>query len=485
MAEIPSPDKFDHEPTVEPVYSNGSPAMRPVSVPRRIGMFREVAFSQYNRNVLDTEFLPELMGKAAIGTYREMRMNEPVVRGILFVIESLMRSREWQLEPVDDSPEGQAALKFCREVIDDMNRPLDGTIVDVQNSFVDGFSWSEIVYKVRRGQQRDTRFGSKYNDGKIGIRKIVGRSPAHLEDFITFPDSDDLKSAVFYLPPNAAPVELQLSGKSFHFRPSAYLDDPYGMSMLRGAYKPYWYKKGFEAFEAIAIERDMAGFITMIAPEGIDLWNDADETMVALHSKVQNFLMGVRINEIAGAAIPFGWEMKLLKGGGEKAIDIENVINRLEHRIGTVVAGDFILLGQEQVGSKSLAEVKWDTFCTAVMGYCKLFANEFRRQVLCSVMRANGMPEALTPMMIPSEVKQGEFGQFAAFVNALGQGGLQWHRDRSILKGVLDRAGLKSENLTHLANLPDPKAAASTAPADETSEEPSSRPSSPSEKEEP
>lgn len=424
------------------------------SGPSRVGAFKEVAFSRYNRWVLDQEFLPELIGKSAIAVYREMRLNEPVIRGIMFIIESLMRSRDWTVEPFNESPEAMRHAEFVREALEDMGRPLDSVIVDIQNAFIDGFSWSEIVWKVCKGASDVPAKNSLFDDGRIGIHKIVSRSPSCLEEFKTFDDTDDLSAATFRLPPfDRDLITLPLQGKSFHFRPSAHLDDPYGTSLLRGAYKPYFYKKGFEGFEAIAIERDLAGFITLKAPEGYNLWSTEDPAMVTLYNHAVNFIMSIRNNEISGAAIPFGWELDVKKGGGERQINIEDVITRLENRMGTVVAGDFIIMGQESNSSRALAEVKWDTFCTAVMGFCRLFAREFRTQVLRSLIGANkmrGFDPKLTPHLVPSEIKKGEFGEFSAFINALGNSGLNWSSDKGLVKGVLDRAGIKPFDMANL-----------------------------------
>src|SRR5690349_17619893 len=51
------------------------------------------------------EFLPQLRGREAARTYREMMDNSPTVGAILFAIQQSMRQVSWRVEAPDDRPE--------------------------------------------------------------------------------------------------------------------------------------------------------------------------------------------------------------------------------------------------------------------------------------------------------------------------------------------------------------------------------------------
>lgn len=413
---------------------------------KRSSLFMEQAATGLSRAILEQEFRYELMGRSGIAVYREMDLNEPVLGGLRFMNETIMCSpqRKWGNKPVDSSSEAKAAKEFCDTLLEDLSHPLTNVIRDYQQVIPYGCAWHEMVWKTSNGDSSDVAESSMFTDGKRRLHKIVGRSITCLEDFLTFDNTDDLKGAKFRFPGKDQPVEMDLFGKSIHYVMSPNLNDPWGMSGYRRAYKPYHFKKRFETFASICVERDMTGFPVLSPPEGTDLWNADDPAMVELHSRAMRFLKSLRLNEIAGAALPSGWVLELLKGGGERQIDMLAFITLLEHRMAMVASSDVLMLGQEQIGSKALAEVKLDTCIIGMESHCQNFADGFRRYVYKPAMRYNGFPEKLAPHLVHAPIKLPELGAFAAFINALANAKYPFWKDEKLMTALLDRFSLPS-----------------------------------------
>ena len=62
--------------------------------------------------------------------------------------------------------------------------------------------------------------------------------------------------------------------KALLFRTKSRKNNPEGRSILRNAYRSWYFKRRIQEIEGIGIERDLAGLPVMHGPEGLDLWND-------------------------------------------------------------------------------------------------------------------------------------------------------------------------------------------------------------------
>ena len=129
------------------------------------------------------DILPQLRGRQAQIAYRDMSENDPIIGSILFAIERVVLQVDWRVDPYDDStgdtptPEDRQVAQFVEEVRDDMSHSWHELIIAVLSFLPYGWSFFEIVYKRRMGPlQKDPAKRSKFNDKKIGWRKIVMRA---------------------------------------------------------------------------------------------------------------------------------------------------------------------------------------------------------------------------------------------------------------------------------------------------------------------
>lgn len=103
--------------------------------------------------VLSEEFLRELSGIRGVRAYREMADNDDMIGASLFAIEMLIRQVSWNVEPSGNSPKDEECGNFILSCMQDLEIPWTDFISEVLSFLTYGWSWHEIVYKRRQGQQ--------------------------------------------------------------------------------------------------------------------------------------------------------------------------------------------------------------------------------------------------------------------------------------------------------------------------------------------
>lgn len=366
------------------------------------------------------EFLPELRYPRAARIYKEMADNDPVVGAILFTAEMLIRKVHWCVEAASDSEEDKAAAEFLHQCMDDMSNSWASTINEILSMFTYGFSFHEVVYKVRRGpNEYNPKFRSKYNDGRIGWRKIAPRAQSTIHEW-EFDEEGDILAVVQMAPPLYNQVRIPLN-KGLLFRTRVNRDNPEGKSLLRNAYRPWYFKKRIEEIEAIGIERDLAGLPTLTAPEGVDLWNDDIPNMSTLRANAESIVSNVRRDATEGLLLPHGWEFKLASTGGSRQFDTNAIINRYDNRIAITLLSDIVLLGGDKSGSFALADTKKSMLAAALEAQLQNIADVFNQYAVPNLFSVNHFPGITgVPKIVPGEVENPDIKELALLLRSMG-----------------------------------------------------------------
>lgn len=362
------------------------------------------------------EFLPELRWPRAGNVYKEMSDNDPVVGAILYLAEMLIRNVEWHAEPASSSAEDKAAAEFVESCMNDMDMGWSETISEVLSMLTYGYSFHEIVYKIRRGpDETNSKYRSEYTDGKIGWKRMPIRSQGTLWQW-DFAKDGDVKAFVQQTE-LGKPVVIPLT-KGLLFRTRVSRDNPEGKSLLRNAYRPWYFKKRIEEIEGIGIERDLAGLPMLTAPEGMDLWNTDDEKMVALKGNAELLVQSIRRDAEEGVLLPAGWKLELLSTGSSRQFDTNTIINRYDNRIAITMLSDLILIGSDKTGSFAMAESKQSLLGTALEANLANIAQVFNKYAVNKLLRINNMAGKAT--IVPGEVESPNIKEISLLLRAMG-----------------------------------------------------------------
>lgn len=363
------------------------------------------------------EFLRELRGKKGIETYREMAENDDTIGAILFAVEMLIRQASWNVEPGGDTPKDKEAAEFVEQCMHDMQDTWTDTISEILSFLTYGWSFHEIVYKRRMGKTRDQKTRSKYNDGLIGWRKLPIRAQETLYQW-EYDDEDNLIAMTQLPPPNYGLITIPMD-KAMLFRTKSRKGNPEGRSILRNAYRSWYFKRRIQEYEGIGIERDLAGLPVFTAPEDIAIWDEDDPDMVKLRTGMEAMVQKIRVDELAGIVKPYGFEFELLNSGGSKQFDTNAIIQRYDTGMAMTVLADFIFLGHQQVGSFALSSDKTELFSMAIGAYLDIICETFNSQGIPQLMDVNGSHfDEITdyPKLAHGDIENADIQKLASYI---------------------------------------------------------------------
>lgn len=361
---------------------------------------------------VEEEFLEELQWPDAGRVYQEMSSNDAVVGGCLYLIETMARRANWHVQPASQEAGDIEAAEFLESCMHDMKgQPWDSFICDALSMLIYGFSFHEIVYKTRRGpQERDVKFWSKYTDGKIGWQCLPIRSQASMEEWI----ADENTGVVNAFRQDPALVGLSAQMKDIPiegnllFVTRANRGNPQGWSLLRRAYRSWYFKRYIEELEGIGIERGLAGIPVLSPPPDINLLDKDNPQMVQMLNWSQELVQDLRQDMNHGVVMPStDWELKLLGvEGRNSSIDTDKVIRRHEYRIASSMLSDLILIGADSTGSFSLADTKQNTLVSSLQTICNSITSVLNDQAVPTLFALNNWNLERFPVIVVDDLKQ-------------------------------------------------------------------------------
>lgn len=341
------------------------------------------------------DFLPQLRTLSQrVRAFEEMR-NDPTVGAVLFAIEQFVRGAQWSVEAAGDSDQEKRDADFLRENMTGMSHTWPDFVNEALTMLPFGFAVSEICY-------------TRASDGTIRWKKLPFRAQETIAEWII--DKEGGIQGIMQNPDwsrgQSGYIMIPIS-KLLLFRTTANKNSPEGRSVLRSAWRPYYYKKRIEVIEAIGIERNLAGYPTLWVPDELFLDNNESRKMLQL---AQEIVTRIRKDENMGAVMPKSWKdaggLDLLSADSSQTMDTERVIQRYDARIAMSVLSDIILMGHENAGSYALAEVKRSLLGQAMMTWLDIIEEVMNRYAVPRLFALNGrdVPRKQLPRFVHGPV---------------------------------------------------------------------------------
>lgn len=397
------------------------------------------------------EWLSELQGKEAAWRYREFLDNDPIAGGFFFLIETLAKGVTWSV--TDGDSEWQEHVHSC---MDDMSRTWGDFLGEALTFLPYGYAPCEEVFKRREGHRPESfamlgegapeddedsqsPASSKYDDGKIGWRKLPLRAQETTLhwDFDGYSKLRGLVQLDWHGGENFIPItKLAL----FRFRPVR--NNPEGYSLLRKAWTSFYRLRNLQDIEAIGAARDLAGIPEVVPPDGMDLFAPGNEE---LYARVKEMVTTVHRDEDEGIVWPSaGWIFRLVSSGGSRQFDINAIIRRYEQRIAASLLADFMLLGQDGLGSYAMVDVKSELFGMAVNAVLDSICEVFNRFSIPRLLALNGVHGANLPKLTHTTASRIDIEKVGTFLyNLAGAGAnIDWDGNPEVLKQLFQSVGL-------------------------------------------
>ncbi len=317
---------------------------------------------------IQQDFLKELRGKEAYKRYDEMRLNSAVIGAMLLAIEQAIRGVSWTFS--SEQGEDDERVMLLEDAKGAMSTSWNDHITEALTMLPFGFSLFEIVYK------RDER-------NRVLWRKFAIRGQDTVYRWL-FDDTGGLsgfeQQRTDY---TIVPIPIE---KLLLYRTRVERNNPEGRSILRTAWVSYYFAKHWQQFEAIGGERDLAGLPVIKLPQGASTDTGASSDFSVAKKMVRN----VRNDEQAGIVLPYGWEFELLSTAGQKQFDTDTIIKRYESRMLMSALAQFLMLGQDSVGTQALSEDMTDFFTMSVNATCDIIAETFTKYAIPRLLELNG-----------------------------------------------------------------------------------------------
>jgi len=352
--------------------------------------------------------------------FREMRDNDAVIGALAFALEMILRKADWRVEPAK-SKQGEKYAEFVFSCMEDMSHTWEDFIAECVNEFWFGFSLFETVYKRRKGS--DGRQASRFDDGLIGWRKFAPRAQESILYWM-WDEEGGLQGAVQLAAPDYRTVPIPIESLLL-FRTTSIKNNPEGRSLLRNAYRSWFFKRRIEEVEGIGIERDLCGIPVLYASA------EAIQAMGGMQT-AKNLVTNIRIDDQAGVILPLAFDdkgnqlvkLELMKTAGAKQTDPSATIQRYNSDILNTVLAGFIQLGQTPTGSFSLHMSASQIFKQAIGAFMDSIAAVINRIAIPRLMNMNHMDLEDAPKLVPGEIGVRDLDELSSYVQKLAMSGL-------------------------------------------------------------
>lgn len=267
------------------ILADRSPAMSgPVAI-SELGYASPSPWTAWTRD----ERVPELYGKIGLRTFYDMKRADGTVRGALRLLKTPILAARWFVEPASDSQLDKNIADFVeKNLFEELTVPWSRVVEDALLMCEFGFMPFELV------------FGKK--DGKLKLTKLAPRHPMDVNRwefdeyggpngfFMERTMATGFDDGEIYIPIEKA-VVFVLEQEAGDLR---------GTSVLRSAYKHYYYKDTLYKIDAIQKERHGIGIPVIKLPPG---FSQADRNLA------DELGRNLRTNERAHIVVPSNWDI--------------------------------------------------------------------------------------------------------------------------------------------------------------------------------
>ncbi len=250
------------------------------------------------------EFNPKLRGIEGLKLYDRMRKTDSTVRGSLRTLKTPITGATWFVEAANETPLDIEIAEFVSwNLFRGMTYVWRSILREALVSLDLGFYMFEKVWDIRivNGEPRAV------------LKKLAARHPMDVEEWAFDANGGPLGVHLYDAEGQSDHVYIPID-KLAIFTFDGEAGDITGNSVLRSAYKHWYFKENAYKIDAIQKERHGIGIPIVVLPFGAKTKDRTDAI---------NLARNLRVNEKAYAVLPAGWELMFLKLEGEPVSALE------------------------------------------------------------------------------------------------------------------------------------------------------------------
>ena len=384
------------------------------TVPRlRLGEIGQPGLTVLGGSVLES-CQYELQWPQCIYTFDKMR-RDATISSAIQLLETMISKVKWKVQiPHNASDDLKRKKQYLEEVIEDMDCSLLEVIKEISSFNTYGFCVMEKVFRRRLRSQ-----GSYYNDGLVGIKKIVPRAQETIAKWEYDEDNRELTGVrQWYRKNNGAVNEFEIAPgklipreKFMLFRANSRRGSPTGTSPLVYCWESWKFKKALEESEAVGVAKDLRGLPILTIPAQY-MSDGASESDKAVYEYLKRVIRNVHRDEQEGLILPGVrdesgqklFEFELAGVTGSKSYNVGEIINRYSNEILMSFFADVLKLGQGATGSYSLADSKTSIIATRIEAALMEIQDQFNNDLIKQLAQLNGWNPVDMPKLVYGDI---------------------------------------------------------------------------------
>jgi|SRR6185295_14162382 len=402
---------------------------------------------KYSMGRIYEEWDRSLVGPKAMRVYREMEQC-PAVGACLGAIEMQARDGTLKVEPPPDASQEELLwAEHVRTCLGDMSFSWDDTLTEILSMLQFGFAPMEVVWKRRGGDVNDPASRSRYSDGLIGWRKFAIRGQETVTRWDLDPNGG-IQAVYQQAAPDYKERRIPID-KMLLFRPKVAKNNPEGRSVLRSAYRSYFFWKQALISEGIGMQRNLEGFPVMGIPAACFL-EDATAEQKATLEAARKLVTSIGMDEQRGAVIPIEYlpgtnsklyDLSILQNGsGKSQVNTSEIIRQRQREVVVSMIYDLMLIGEPNT-LKYQGNRPPEFFAASVDAWLESIAAIFNAIAIPDLYRMNGWPIERTARLCFTRISPPDLAGIGDFIT------------KTVAAGALFPEGLDAY-LRGLANFP-------------------------------
>jgi hypothetical protein len=360
-------------------------------------------YRDYIKGGSSMEYLSELTPPFGLDLYMRMRTTDPIVGGLMMQYENIIRKMQWDVVGPNST--------FVKNQLLDMQTPLIDILYEAASALTFGFYIGELLWGVK--------------GGSVALYDIEPRYQTSI-DYIN-DENGNVVQEVTQLKVGGANINIPYA-KCWHHKFFSYARNPWGTSLLRHIYKPYYFKLSIEASEAVGLDRDLTGLPIMTAPEGFD-FQAADPGSPNYSPAVEQTLnwaidivSNVRKDNMQGVVKPSGWTFDIVRGENRTVVPTNEIIARYNTEMAAGLLENFLSLGAFATTNNANTQMHITNFLSACEALATAAASTFTQQVIHKICDYNGKKSY--PRLVGRIVNMGELTNISRFLSDLTKAGV-------------------------------------------------------------
>lgn len=340
------------------------------------------------------EYVSDLKGSKLFETVDQMRWSDASVNAALQAVSLPVLSADWDVVPASEDSSDIEIAEFVKKCLfDEMD--WDYTLRHILLMLPYGFSALEKVFK--------------FDGENIVWKRWAPRMPRTVYKWGV--EKGDLKSITqrFYQDDSWREIEIPAE-KLIVFTNNKEGDNFAGTTILRQAYKHWFFRDAYYKIDAIATERHGVGVPVITLPESYTEQDKEEAEDLGKH---------LRSNEQSYIIRPSNkWEIEMLDMKSSSIKDPKEMLDHHTREILKSVLAQFIELGSKQVGSYALSRDQKDLFMNAVDTAAKNIESIINKDAIHQLVDLNFNVKEY-PQLVHGDLGSVDVEQLSAAVQSL------------------------------------------------------------------